>query len=128
MKWLSTLELLETDGRIRQKHMLPLNLMEEPQRKILVDMVLQMVDVGLAGIKDPQHEIRFKLWTRCHQDHQPDPWDKTTTPSPSLGDVSNTQTTPTDSPTTQPDNPSQPSGSSSPSDGGQKGKQKRQRK
>lgn len=128
MKWLTTLELLEPDGRIRQKHMLPLNLAEEAQRKILVDMILQMVDVGLAGIKDPKHEIRFKVWTRCHMDHQPDPWEKETTPSPSLGDVLNMPTTPTDSPTTPLADPSPPSGSSSPSEGEPKGKQKRQRK
>jgi len=128
VKWLTTIELLETDGRIRQKHMLPLNLLEEAQKKILVDMVLQMLEVGLSNIRDPKHEIRLKLWTRCHQDHQPDPWDKTTTPSPSLGDVLSEQTTPTDSPTTQPEQLSQPSGSSSPSDGGQKASKRPRRK
>lgn len=64
MKWLTTIVLIETDGKVRQHHLIPLDLSKQAQRQALVQLVKEAMEVGLSNYSDPTHEIRLKIWTR----------------------------------------------------------------
>jgi len=115
VKWLTTLVLLETDGTIRQKHLLPLDLSVPAQKQILTEMVHQLLEVGITGLSDPLHEVRLKVWTRLHRETDPDPWENLSTSSPSSETGSLPINATSEATTIQPGSDIPPSGKPSPS-------------
>ena len=127
MKWLTTIVLLEMDGSTRQKHVLPLDLKLPGQKKLLTDMLVEMLECGMANLANPEHQIRLKLWTRTEAPMNSDPWDQTSIPSQLLPNGFEPEESPTACPpTSQPDG-GPVSGDSSPNDKEKKGGRRNRR-